>query len=279
MTDQATAHSRDSEPPILWERTGPGVVTITLNRPHRGNGVVPELVTDFLAVLDQIEPDYGIRAVVVTGAGNQFSAGADLVEFEHYLAHELARTHEPYNARTLLPLTHRIASSRLIFVAAVNGAATAGGLDLAMACDLRVASDRARFGETYVNVGLAPGNGGSWFLPRLVGSGIAAELALTGDIIDAQRAREIGLVGRVVPHEELLPTAQELAGKIAAKPWRALEATKQALQASWQLDLEAALKATYWTTMSLQHTYDVLEAIRARLERREPVFNRDFDDR
>ena len=280
MTGQvAHADGTQGEAPILWERSGPGVVTITLNRPHRGNGVVPELVEEFLGVLDELEPDPGVRVAIVTGAGQQFSAGADLVEFERHLTDELGRTHEPYNVRVLLPLTHRITASRLIFIAAVNGAATAGGLDLALACDLRIASEKARLGETYVNVGLAPGNGGSWFLPRLVGSGIAAELALTGDLVDAQRALEIGLVNRVVPHEQLLPTAQELADKIAAKPWRALEATKQALQAAWQLDLGAALKASYWTTMSLQHTDDVLEAVRARLQRRDPVFNRDVDDR
>lgn len=263
-------------PTVVCERAGAGVVTVTLNRPRRGNGVVPELVTEFLAILDELEPDRSVRAVVLTGAGKQFSAGADLVEFEHHLTHELNRTHEPYNARILLPLTQRIANSRLVFVAAVNGAATAGGLDLALACDLRIASDRARLGETYISVGMAPGNGGSWFLPRLVGSGVAAELALTGDIVDAERALEIGLVGRVVPHDQLLPAALELAGRIAAKPWRAVEATKQALQASWQLDLGAAMKASYWTTMALQHTDDVLEAVRARLEKREPVFNRDL---
>jgi len=277
MSEQSTAEDAPPEErTVLRERTGAGVVTVTLNRPHRGNGVVPELVTEFLAILDDLEPDRSVRAVVLTGAGKQFSAGADLVEFEHHLTHELHRTHEPYNARILLPLTQRIANSRLVFVAAVNGAATAGGLDLALACDLRIASDRARLGETYVNVGMAPGNGGSWFLPRLVGTGVAAELALTGDIVDAERALEIGLVGRVVPHDELLSAALELAGRVAAKPWRAVEATKQALQASWQLDLAAAMKASYWTTMALQHTDDVLEAVRARLEKREPVFNRDL---
>lgn len=277
MTEQS--HIGDApveEPTVLCDRNGDGVVTITLNRPRRGNGVVPELVSEFLTILDELEPDRSVRAVVLTGAGKQFSAGADLVEFEHHLTHELGRTHEPYNARILLPLTQRIASSRLVFVAAVNGAATAGGLDLSLACDLRVASDRARLGETYISMGLAPGNGGSWFLPRLVGSGVAAELALTGDIVDAERALEIGLVGRVVPHDELLPAALELAGRIAAKPWRAVEATKQALQTSWQLDLGGAMKASYWTTMSLQHTDDVLEAVRARLEKREPDFNRDL---
>lgn len=268
-----------AEPTVLLDRVEQGVAVVTLNRPHRGNGVVPELVRDFLAILDDIEPDLDVRAVVLTGAGRQFSAGADLVEFERYLIEELPLHHEPYNARILLPLTQRIAASRIVFVAAVNGGATAGGLDLALACDLRIASEVAKLGETYVSVGMAPGNGGSWFLPKLVGSGAAAELALTGDIIDAERAHEIGLVSRVVPHDQLLGEAIALATRIAAKPWRALEATKQALRASWQQDLAAAMNASYWTTMSLQHTDDVLEAIQARREKRDPVFNRKSDDR
>ena len=237
--------------------------------------MVPELARDLLTVLDALEPDRSVRSVVLTGAGKQFCAGADLPAMQRYLRDELSVRQEPYNARVLFPVTQRITSSRLIFVAAINGAATAGGLDFALACDLRIASDRARLGETYVNMGLAPGNGGTWFLPRLVGSGMAAELALTGEIVDAARALEIGLVGRVVAHESLIGEATALAGLVAAKPWRALEATKQALRASWQHDLASAMTASYWTTAALQHTDDLREAVDAFIEKREPRFNRD----
>src|SRR6202021_3232995 len=137
---------------------------------------------------------------------------------------------KPHNAPVLWPVTQRLATCRMPVVAAINGGATAGGLDLALACDLRLASERARLGETYVSLGLAPGNGGSWFLPRLVGSGMAAELALTGDIVSAARALEIGLVNRVVAPDALLPEAIGLAQKIASRPRRAVEATKQALR-------------------------------------------------
>jgi len=258
-----------------YERVADGVVVLTLNRPERGNGVVPELARDLLAVLDALEPDRSVRCVVLTGAGKQFCAGADVVAMQRYLRDELPVTQEPYNARVLFPVTQRVTTSRLIFLAAVNGAATAGGLDFALACDLRVASDRARLGETYVNMGLAPGNGGTWFLPRLVGSGTAAELALTGEIVDAARALELGLVGRVVPHDQLIEAATALASTIAAKPWRALEATKQALRASWQHDLASAMTASYWTTAALQHTDDLHEAVDAFIEKRQPRFNRD----
>jgi enoyl-CoA hydratase len=260
---------------VIVERVTEGVVLLTMNRPERGNGVVPELAHDLLTALDGLEPDRSVRAVVLTGAGRQFSAGADLVAMKEYLDHELAHAHEPYNARVLFPVTQRIAASRLPFIAAINGGATAGGLDLALACDMRIASSRAKLGETYINLGLTPGNGGTYFLPRLVGSGMAAELALTGDVIDAERALAIGLVNRVVEPDELLSAATELAARIAAKPWRAVEATKQALRTSWQLDLASAMTASYWAVAALHYTDDLKEGVTAFLEKRTPSFNRD----
>jgi enoyl-CoA hydratase len=251
-----------------------GVAVLTLDRPEAGNGVVPELVRDVTALLDDLEADLDVRALVLTGAGRVFCAGADLHAFRRHLEERLPVTHEPFNVRVLLPLTQRLTTSRLPVVAALNGAATAGGLDLAMACDIRIASSAARLGETYVRLGLAPGNGGSWFLPRLVGSGMAAELALTGDVVAAGRALEIGLVNRVVPPEELLDAAVGLAARIASRPRRAVEATKHMLRASWNQDLQGALSATYWTTSALQYTDDVREGVAAALEKREPRYNR-----
>lgn len=263
---------------LYWERPAPGIAVVTLNRPDRGNGVVVELVRDLFSLLDEWEPDPSVRVVVLTGAGKTFSAGADLVAMRDYLVHELPVTNEPFNSRALLPLTQRIVASRLVFLAAINGAATAGGLDFTLACDLRIASTRAKLGETYISVGLAPGNGGSWLLPKIVGAGVAAEMALTGDLIDARRALDLGLVSRVVEPDDLMPTALELAAKIAGKPWRALEATKHALRASWTQDFAAAMNATYHVTDTLQRQPDMLEAIDAFLEKRPPRFNQGLDD-
>ena len=246
----------------------PGIVVVTLNRPDKGNGVVPQMARDLMAVLNAVDEDFSVRVVVLTGAGKVFSAGADLVALHDYLAHELPVRQEPFNARVLYPVMQKIVASRVPVIAAVNGAATAGGLDLALACDLRVASTRARFGETYVKIGLAPGNGGAWFLPRLVGSGRAAELALTGDLITAAEALEIGLVNRVVEPEELLPAALSIAERIAANPWRAVEATKQALRASWQQDLAGALNFGYWTAGALHWTDDFQGRVAAFVERK-----------
>ena len=163
---------------LYFEPVADGVVRVTLNRPEHGNGVVPELARDLLAALTQLELDRAVRVLILTGAGRQFCAGADLGEFQRYLTDRHAQEQEPYNARVLWPVTQRIGSCRMPIIAAINGGATAGGLDLALACDIRIASTAAKMGETYIRLGLNPGNGGTYFLPRLVGSGMAAELAL-----------------------------------------------------------------------------------------------------
>ena len=261
-------------PTVRYERRDGGVAVVTLDRPERGNGVVPELARDFLAAMDVLESDFSVRAVVLTGAGRQFCAGADLVEMDHYLRERLRVEQEPYNSRALAPVITRIVSSRLPVIAAINGGATAGGLDLAMACDLRFASERAKLGETYVALGLTSGGGGSWFLPRIVGSGMAAELALTGDLIDSRRALEIGLVNRVCAPEALIEEAIATAQRIASRPRRGVEATKQALRSAWQIDLAGMLSASFWTAAALQGTDDVAEGVSAALDKREPRYNR-----
>ncbi len=255
------------------ERVADGVAMLTLNRPERGNGVVPEMARDILAALTTLEQDRSVRVLVLTGAGAQFCAGADLVEFQRYIAEQLPLDHEPYNARVLWPVTQRLVGCRLPIIAAINGGATAGGLDLALACDMRIASTRAKMGETYIKLGLNPGNGGTYFLPRLVGSGLAAELAFTGDVLDAQRALEIGLVNRVVEPDQLLIEAAALAARIAAYPRLALEATKQQLRQSWHLDLISSMNLSFWGVATMSHTEDLKEGIAAAREKRQPRFN------
>lgn len=258
---------------VWYEPAADAVVRLTLNRPDHANGVVPEMARDLLTALDDIERDRSVRVLILTGAGRQFCAGADLEAMKAYLDERLQVEQEPYNARVLFPVTQRLVASRMPIIAAINGGATAGGLDLALACDIRIASRRAKLGETYVKVGLAPGNGGTYFLPRLVGSGMAAELAFTGDVIDAERALAIGLVNRVVEPDELATESVALAANIAAKPRRALEATKQALRASWHTDLAGSMAASFWTVAALHFTDDLKEGVNAALERRPPRFN------
>jgi enoyl-CoA hydratase len=260
---------------VYFERVADGVARVTLNRPEHGNGVVPELARDLLSVLSTLEADLTVRVMILTGAGRQFCAGADLGAFQRYLQEQHSTTQEPYNARVLWPVTQRIYSCRLPVIAAVNGGATAGGLDLALACDIRIASSAAKMGETYIRLGLNPGNGGAYFLPRLVGSGMAAELALTGDIIDADRALQIGLVNRVVAPEALASSAVDLAARIAGYPRLALEATKQQLHHSWHTDLVGAMSASFWAVAALHHGADLREGVAAAREKRPPRFNSD----
>ncbi len=258
---------------IFFETVTEGVTTVTLNRPESGIGVVPELARDLLEVLRRLEDDSTVRVLILTGAGRQFCSGADLGAFERYLAERHGVEHEPYNARVLWPVTQRIATCRMPILAAINGGATAGGLDLALACDIRIASSQAKLGETYIKLGLNPGNGGTYFLPRLVGSGMAAELALTGDVIDAQRALEIGLVNRVVVPEALMSSSIELAARIARYPRLALEATKQQLRGSWHTDLAGAMNASFWAVAALHYSQDLREGVTAAREKRTPRFN------
>jgi len=262
---------------IILERPADGVAMITLNRPDRGNGVVPELAADLIDALNQLETDFSVRVLVITGAGKQFCAGADLVEFQKYLAEDHAREQEPYNARVLWPVTQRLVSSRLPVIAAINGGATAGGLDFALACDMRIASTRAKLGETYIKLGLNPGNGGTYFLPRLVGSGMAAEMALTGDVVDAERALAIGLVNSVVEPEALIAEAVALAARIAERPRLAIEATKQQLRQSWHMDLQGSMNASFWGVAALTYSDDLREGVNAALEKRAPRYNRSED--
>jgi len=260
---------------IILERPADGVALLTLNRPDRGNGVVPEMAADLLCALNALDADFSVRVLVITGAGKQFCAGADLVEFKRYLENDHARSQEPYNARVLFPVTQRLVSSRLPVIAAINGGATAGGLDFALACDIRIASTAAKLGETYIKLGLNPGNGGTYFLPRLVGSGIAAEMALTGDLFDAQRALEVGLVNRVVEPDQLIPEAVALAARIAERPRLAIEATKQQLRQSWHMDLQGSMNASFWGVAAMTYSADLREGVNAALEKRAPRYNRD----
>lgn len=263
---------------IILDRPEDGVALITLNRPERGNGVVPEMAADLITALNLLEADHDVRVLIITGAGKQFCAGADLFEFQRYLAEDHARDQEPYNARVLWPVTQRIVTCRLPVIAAINGGATAGGLDLALACDMRIASSRAKLGETYIKLGLNPGNGGTYFLPRLVGSGMAAEMALTGDIYDAESSLQMGLVNRVVEADKLLESALELAAKLADKPRLALEATKQQLRQSWHMDLIGSMNASFWGVAALSYSDDLREGVAAAIEKRPPRYNRKADD-
>jgi len=248
------------------------VAWISINRVERANSVTVELARDLMTCLDTADADPEVGCIVLTAEGRQFCAGADLVRLREYLASGPEVQAEPFNVRDLFPVTARIRSIGLPVIAAVNGAATAGGLDLCCACDIRIASENARFGETYVKVGMVPGNGGTHLLPLIVGPAVACELAFTGDIIDAERAREIRLVNRVVPHDRLIEVTAELAERIAAGPKKALAVTKRAIYKGARQALDENLAEMYFAVGWLHHSEDHQEGVRAFVEKRPAVF-------
>ena len=159
-------------------------------------------------------------------------------------------------------------------IAAINGGATAGGADLALACDGRIASTKSRMGETYVKLGLNPSNSGTYFLPRLVGSGLSADLALTGDLVVAERALSIGLVNSIAKPDALIAEALALAAWIAERPRLPIETTKQRLPQSWHMDLAGSMNASCWAVAALAYINDLREGLAAALDKREPVYNK-----
>jgi enoyl-CoA hydratase/carnithine racemase len=229
---------------VLFEREG-GIVTLTLNRPEKRNPISERDVVDALVdALGRIQADASVRAVILTGAGSAFSSGGDLRAMEAALE---ARASDPsatvdYYAQGIqrIPLAFEALDAPV--VAAVNGPAIGAGNDLACMCDLRIASEDARFAESFVKLGIIPGDGGAWLLPRVVGWSKACEMAFTGDPISAQEALACGLVSQVVPKDDLMPAARRLAERIAANPPQAVRATKRLMRDGRLVGLDALLR-------------------------------------
>ncbi len=222
---------------LIVDQTG-AIATITLNRPEARNALDFAMSRELLTALDEIEASPTARVVILTGAGGHFCAGGDVktMRTRHTAAEGRGRV-ELLNRAVL-----RLANFPLPTIAMVDGYAVGAGSNLALCCDLIVASDRAKFGELFCKIGLAVDGGGTWFLPRLVGLARAKELVFTGDIFDAAEASRIGLVNRVVHAADLAATTRELAEKIAAGPPLALRLDKQALNRAASTDLAGALE-------------------------------------
>ncbi|NDK90736.1 crotonase/enoyl-CoA hydratase family protein [Gordonia desulfuricans] len=229
--------------PLDIATSGP-VQVWTINSPDVGNAITgTEFVKAFEAAVDAANADLEVRAIVLTGAGKIFSAGGNVKEMADRTG--MFGVDERAQRRAYVDGIQRIprAFSRLEvpIIAAVNGASVGAGCDLAMMCDIRIASERASFAESFVQVGLIPGDGGTWFLPRAVGYARAAEMTFTGDRVDAATALEWGMVSLVVPHDELLAAARELADRITKNPSEALRMAKRLLQESRTSPLESVL--------------------------------------
>lgn len=263
--------------PLLRKRDG-FVETWTLNRPQRRNPISDQDLVEALATAcGQANRDPGIRAIVLTGAGSAFSSGGDvgaMARREGYFGGPPHVTRDGYR-RGIQQIPRAMMALDVPIIAAVNGPAYGAGCDLTLLCDLRIASPTAQFAESFVKVGLIPGDGGAWLLPRLVGPARAALMTLTGEPIDAQTALDWGLVVEVVAADELLPRAHDLAERIAANPPHPVRAAKRLLRESDHVGLETMLELSAAMQAAMHQTADHLEAVTAFTQKRKPEFTGD----
>jgi enoyl-CoA hydratase/carnithine racemase len=261
--------------PVLAERDG-FVLTLTLNLPEKRNPISAiEMVDGLCDALTEADADLSVRVVILTGAGPSFSSGGDLKAMRPdsggLPSSQPAQTRRNYKTGIQrLPMLFQ--ALEVPVIAAVNGHAIGAGCDLACMCDIRIAGESSKFAESFVKLGIIPGDGGAWLLPRIIGFSKATELALTGEMIDASEALAIGLVSRVVPDGELMAAARAVADKIAANPPHATRMTKRLLREGQTASLGNILEMSA-AMQSLAHaTEDNKEAINAFLEKRAPVF-------
>lgn len=252
---------------LIYEKKG-NIGLLTINRPEKLNAISNELISELKKLLDEIENDEELRALIITGAGDKaFVAGADikeLVDRDARLGRRVSQERQE--------VFSRIENLPVPVIAAVNGYALGGGLELALACSIRICSEKAQFGAPEVKLGIIPGDGGTQRLPRLVGLGRAMEMILTGDFIDAQEAYRIGLVNKVLPQEELMDKAMELAKKIASRPPLAVRFAKEAVNRSQEGDAASGFALESYLHALSCTTEDKKEGVSAFLEKRKGKF-------
>ncbi|MCC6960867.1 MAG: enoyl-CoA hydratase/isomerase family protein [Dehalococcoidia bacterium] len=261
-------------PDVIVERAG-GVLVLTLNRPERMNSMGGTLLPDLNAAILEGRADDRVRAIVVTGAGRAWCAGADLQAMGSGAPNENSKRWNALDpigevGRTVLNI--RYADKPMI--AAVNGVTVGGGFGLCSAFDIRIANDQARFSTVFIKRALAPDCGLSWFLPRLVGPERAAELFFSGRMVDANEAKELGIVSKVVPHDSLMDAALELGNTIANSPPSAMVLTRRAIHNSLTATLESQLEFEWVNQKSCLRAPEFQEGVKSFLEKREPDWSK-----
>ena len=257
-----------TEATILFE-VADGVATITLNRPEVRNAFNDRMAEELQAALKSAERDSAVRCLVLTGAGAGFCAGQDLAAMRERGGAVSFREHLQ---RTYNPIVTRLAALEKPVIAAVNGAAAGAGFGLALACDLRYASEQAKFRMAFIGIGLAPDSGTSFFLPRCVGLGRALEMAYTNELIDAPLALSLGLVNKVLSADLLMPVTLDLARKLAQGPTRGFGLTKRAMSQALTFALPEALDYEAHLQEAAGRTADFAEGVAAFLDKRSPQF-------
>ena len=255
---------------IIYTTVGP-IATIKLNRPENLNAFGGSMREEILDALGFVATDERVRVLIVTGEGRGFSAGGDINHLR-----KLRETKDEEGFRAVLSagqkITARFRSMWKPVIAAVNGPCAGAGLSFALGCDIRIASENATFGAAFARMGLHPDWGASWFLPRLVGSANACELMFTGAMISAAEAERIGLVNRVVPHDQLMPAVMDLATTMAKNSPKVLRLAKESIYRSLTSDLETAFDRESKVQAECFYSEDFLEGIRAFKEKRKPEF-------
>ncbi|MDQ3706809.1 MAG: enoyl-CoA hydratase-related protein [Chloroflexota bacterium] len=245
-----------------------GVLTITLNRPDVLNAFNRKMTDELQDAFKKAERDSEVRCIVLTGAGRAFSSGEDLKSRSANGESDFGSTlRQRYN-----PLVSKMRNIEKPVLGSINGVAAGAGCSIALACDLRIASDKARFMEVFVRVGLVPDSGSSFFLPRLVGLGKALEMAFLGDDMGADEALRTGLVNRVVPSEELESATRELALRLAKSPTKAIGLAKRAINRALTMDLDQVLEYEVYGQEAAGASDDHQEGLAAFLEKRAPNF-------
>jgi enoyl-CoA hydratase/carnithine racemase len=260
--------------PLLY-RQEDTIVTLTLNRPETRNAVSEDdMIAAIEEVVERVNGDSNVRVVIVTGAGDTFSSGGNIKHMrdrQGMFAGGPATVREGYR-RGIQRIPLALYNIETPTIAAVNGPAIGAGCDLAMMCDIRIASREAVFAESFVKLGIIPGDGGAWFLPRVVGLSRACEMAFTGEAVDAETALAWGLVSRVVASDQLMVGASQLAARIAINPPIALRMTKKLIREGQHLRLDSLLELSAALQALAHHTRDHQEALAALLERRPADF-------
>lgn len=247
---------------IIFEKEE-NIAIITFNRPEAMNALNNQTRAEFAKAIDEVAADEDIKVLILTGSGKAFVAGADIKEFNQTT---------PFAAHNLQRLAALVEKLEKPVIAAINGFCLGGGNEIALGCDIVIASEKAKFGQTEINIGIIPGGGATQRLQRIVGLFKAKEMIFTGDIINAQEAFNIGLVNKVVPPDELMPTVKAMANKIASKSSAALKLAKSAINHGIGTNLQNGLRYEY-ELYSLSLTLeDKVEGVTAFIEKRPPKF-------
>jgi len=250
------------------------VVTITLNRPDTRNALSGDLIDGLINALEKANRDKNVGCVILTGAGKSFSSGGNLQEIKNMTTKDnmsQSQLEKWYRfGIQKIPLTMNAIDVPI--VAAVNGHAIGAGNDLCTMCDIRIAGEDAKFSESFLRIGIIPGDGGSWFLPKIIGLSRAAEMILTCDVLDAEKALNWGLVSQIVKNEELIIQAKKIANKIASQPPEATRRAKRLLRMSQNVSLDNALEMAASQQSILQMMDDHREALNALIEKRKPKY-------